>query len=440
LRGAALTESTLISFATRTYLKPRFAVFAQHEYALFLVGVGVIVLHVVDDSFLQPERGTSAGDHLVSGLVPTLALLCASWWYPRLRPGARATLALGLGLLGLVAGTVEAGYHAVRGDLSGDDYSGLVALLGGLLLVAVGAATLWRTRRLTESRRRRYLRRSLLGVAAAIVAFEIAFPILFAYGYTHFGRSFVPQARLGVSYEDVTFETSDGLRLAGWYVPSKNRAAVIVFPASGRSGPQEHVRMLARHGYGALIFDPRGTGESEGDPYRWGGERDVKAALDYLRGRPDVDPGRIGGLGLSLGGELMLQTAGETDALKAVVSEGAGIRSIREQMLKPGAAKWLSAPFWATQGAAIALFSNHAPPPNLKDLVARIAPRPVFLIYSGHPLGGEELNTQFYAAAGQPKTLWKIADAGHTEGLDAHPAEYEQRVVAFFDHALVEPT
>jgi dienelactone hydrolase len=213
-----------------------------------------------------------------------------------------------------------------------------------------------------------------------------------------------------------------------------------VFPASGRSGPQEHARMLVRHGYGVLIFDPRGTGESEGDPYRWGGERDVKAALDYLRSRPDVDPGRIGGLGLSLGGELMLQTAGETDALKAVVSEGAGIRSIREQMLKPGAIKWLSAPFWATQTGAIAVFSNHAPPPNLKDLVARIAPRPVFLIYSGHPLGGEELNTRFYAAAGQPKTLWKIADAGHTGGLDAHPAEYEQRVVAFFDQALVEPS
>ena len=58
---------------------------------------------------------------------------------------------------------------------------------------------------------------------------------------------------------------------------------MIVFPAGGRSGPQEHVRMLARHGYGVLIFDPRGTGESEGDPYRWGGERDVKAALAYLR-------------------------------------------------------------------------------------------------------------------------------------------------------------
>ena len=278
----------------------------------------------------------------------------------------------------------------------------------------------------------------LVGIAAIIVFFEIAFPVLFAYGYTHFGRSFVPHARLGVPYDDVTFTTADGLKLAGWYVPSKNRAAVIVLPASGRSGPQEHVRMLARHGYGVLIFDPRGTGESEGDPYRWGGERDVKAALAFLRTRPDVDRARIGGLGLSLGGELMLQTAGETDELKAVVSEGAGIRSIREQMLKSGPAKWVTAPFWAAQTAAITVFSNHAPPPNLRNLVARISPRPLFLIHSGHPLGGEELNTSFYAAAGAPKQIWKIPDATHTGGLEAHPAEYERRVVGFFDAALLD--
>jgi hypothetical protein len=106
-------------------------------------------------------------------------------------------------------------------------------------------------------------------------------------------------------------------------------------------------------------------------------------------------------------------------------------------MLKSGAAKWLTAPFWATETAAMAVFSNHLPPPNLKNLVARISPRPVFLIHSGHPLGGEELNEQFYAAAGQPKTLWKIGDAGHTGGLVTHPAEYERRVVGFFDKALL---
>ena len=404
---------------------------------LFIIGVAFIAVHILDDSFLQPESGTSARDHLVSGLLPALALLALALAYPRMRAGVRATLALALGLFGVVAGGAEGGYHLVVAELSGDDYTGLLAVLGGLLLVTLGVAQLWRTRRLDESRRRRYLRRSLVGIAAVVIGFEIVSPTLFAYGYTHFGRSFVPQAHLGVGYEDVTFTTSDGLKLAGWYVPSKNRAAVIVLPASGRSGPQEHARMLVRHGHGVLIFDPRGTGESEGDPYRWGGERDVKAALAFLRSRPDVDPERVGGLGLSLGGELMLQTAGETDALKAVVSEGAGIRSIREQMLKPGVLKWLSAPFWATQTAAIAVFSNHTPPPNLKDLVARISPRPLFLIYSGHPLGGEELNEQFYVAAGQPKILWKIGDAKHTGGLSAHPAEYERRVIGFFDNRLL---
>jgi len=416
----------------------RLAAVVRREDTLFLLGTGAVAVHLLDDSFMQPEPGTTADDHLVSGLVPLAVLVFLAAAYPRVRAGVRATIALVLGLFGLVVGAVEGGYHIIRSGLSGDDYTGLLALVGGLVLIGLGAAELWRTRRLDESRRRRYLRRSLVGVAAAVVGFEIVFPILFAYGYTHFGRSFVPQSHLSVSHEDVTFKTTDGLKLAGWYIPSRNRSAVIVFPAGGRSGGQEHARMLARHGYGVLMFDPRGTGESEGDPYRYGGERDVKAALAFLRSRPDVDHARIGGLGLSLGGELMLQTAAETTTLKAVVSEGAGIRSIREQMLKPGVLKWLSVPYWATSTGAIAVLSNHAPPPNLKDLVARVSPRPIFLIYSGHPLGGEELNEQFYAAAGEPRTLWKVADAGHTGGLDTHPKEYERRVVSFFNRALLE--
>ena len=199
--------------------------------------------------------------------------------------------------------------------------------------------------------------------------------------------------------------------------------------------------MLARHGYGVLIFDPRGTGESEGDPYRWGGERDVKAALDYLRGRPDVDPQRIGGLGLSLGGELMLQTAGETDALKAVVSEGAGIRSIREQMLKPGAAKWLSAPFWATQTAAIAVFSNHAPPPNLKELVARISPRPrvPHLLGASARRRGAEREVLRRGRASPRRSGGSPTPATPAASMPT-PASTSGESIAFFDHALLPRT
>jgi hypothetical protein len=221
-----MTDSAVSQLRARSSAVARLAAAARREYALFLVGTGAIAVHLLDDSFLQPESGTSARDHLVSGLVPLSALLVASWAYPRLRPGPRATLALALGLFGLVAGGAEGGYHLVTTGASADDYTGLLAVFGGMPLLALGVVELWRMRRLDESRGRRYLRRSLVGIAAAVVFFEIAFPILFAYGYTHFGRSFVPQAHLGVGYENVTFRTSDGLKLAGWYVPSKNRAAV----------------------------------------------------------------------------------------------------------------------------------------------------------------------------------------------------------------------
>jgi uncharacterized protein len=398
--------------------------------------IALVALHLLDDAFVRPERGASARDHVVSGLVPALALLAVAWIYPRLRAESRAVAALAVGTVGIAAGAAEAGYHLTTGGFGGDDYTGLLALGAGVILVVVGAVVLWRSRRLDERRGQRYLRRSLIAIAAAVLLYELAVPVLFAFAYTHFGRATEPTGRLGLHHEDVRFTTSDGLRLAGSYVPSKNRAAVIVLPARGRKQALPHVRMLARHGYGVLVFDPRGTGASEGDPHRWSGGKDVEAALAYLRRRPD-DPDRIAGLGLSLGGELMLETAGRNDALKAVVSEGAGIRSIREQLDKPRAGKWLSAPFWLSWTAATALFTGDAPPPDLEQAVARIAPRPVFLIYAGHPVGGEELNARFYAAAHAPKQIWRIADAQHTGGLERHPREYEHRVIAFFDHAVL---
>ena len=408
------------------------------EYALVLAGLGVIALHVVDDNFLQPQPGTSAGDHLVSGLVPLAVLALGVAVYARVRAGLRATIALTFGFLATVGGAVEAGYYTVKIGPSGDDYTGLLMIPAGVLLLSVGVWTLWRTRRLDDSRRWRYLRRFLIGVASFVVFFELVLPIALSYGYTHAARPIVPAADLGVPYEDVTFTTSDGLELTGWYIPSKNGATVIAFP--GRKGPQRQARMLARHGYGVLLFDRRGEGESEGDPNAlgWAGDRDLKAAIAYLQSRPDVDPDRIGGIGLSVGGELLLETAAESDGLKAVVSEGAGIRSAREALLVPGTAETLQLPVWLVSTAATAVFSNHLPPPNLKDLVGRIAPRPVFLIYAGHGQGGEELSADFYEAAGEPKTLWEIPEAGHTGGIDTRPEEYEQRVVAFFDDALLE--
>ncbi|MFL5894001.1 MAG: alpha/beta hydrolase [Thermoleophilaceae bacterium] len=405
------------------------------ERVVFLAAVGVIAVHVVDDSFVQPEDGTSAGDHLVSGLVPLAALGIAAAAYPRARAGVRATIALIVGLFGIVAGLE--GWHYLREvGASGDDYTGLVTLPAGVLLLLLAAVTLWRSRRRQGRRSRRYLRRGLIGVAGLVLVVAVIAPFMASYAYTHLARAKVPNADLGgAAYKDVKFETSDGLELEGWYIPSKNRAAVIAFP--GRKGPRNRARFLARHGYGVLLFDRRGEGDSEGDPnsFGWGGTKDLEAAIAFLARRPDVDPERIGGIGLSVGGEMLIEAAAETDALKAIVSEGAGIRSVREATELSGAEKWLQLPTWAATTLGTAVFSNRGPPPNLKNLARRIAPRRVFLIYAERGRGGEQLSADYYEAAGEPKLLWKT-DSGHTGGYDAAPQQYERRVVRFFDDAL----
>ncbi len=226
--------------------------------------------------------------------------------------------------------------------------------------------------------------------------------------------------------------------LRGWYVPSKNRAAVIAAP--GRAGSQRPARVLIRHGYGVLLFDRRGEGESDGDPnaFGWDADKDMNAAVAYLQQRPDVDRNRIGGIGLSVGGETLLQTAAESDGLKAVVADGAGSRSLREDLARPGTGKWGEIPTSLVITAGTMLFSNHAAPPNLKHLVGRIAPRPVLFIYGEHDQDNvRDLTPSYYAIAGEPKAIWEVPGASHTGGIDTKPRAYERRVIAFFDHALL---
>jgi hypothetical protein len=275
-------------------------------------------------------------------------------------------------------------------------------------------------------------------VAVLATGALVVVPATIAILATHEARSPVTPADLGRPYERVRLTTSDGLSLRAWYVPSRNRAAVIAFP--GRSKPVPHARMLARHGYGVLLLDRRGEGASDGDynAFGWAGEADLRAAVAFLQNRPDVDPSRIAGLGLSVGGELLLQTAAHTSALHAVVSEGAGQRSLAEHLVNPQLGRvqrWFTG--MLAQTAAVAVLSNSAPPDGLADLVPRIAPRPVLLIEAanGHP--DEVLNAVYQRMAGGTSTLWRVARGGHTGALAAAPAEYERRVVGFFDRSLL---
>jgi hypothetical protein len=73
---------------------------------------------------------------------------------------------------------------------------------------------------------------------------------------------------------------------------------------------------------------------------------------------------------------MMLEAAADNAGLCAVVSEGAGARSIREDLIR-GPSGWLVVPQAAVQTTALAVLRGTAPPPSLERLVRRISPRPL---------------------------------------------------------------
>ena len=410
-------------------------VWSRWEPIAFRISIGLLALHVVDDNFLQPEPGVSPTDHLVSGLVPLGVLAMLGLVGPLLRPGLLAFFAVLTGVFGVIMAS-EAAYYTSQGAFDGDDLTGWLCVPAGLVLITVGFVTLWRSRRRGGNRLVRYLRRTGQTVLALVVGAVAMYAIGQAYVLTHTMRAEVPEADADMAYEEVSFTTSDGLDLEGWYVPSENGAAIIVFP--GRVGRQEYARMLARHGYGVLLFDRRGEGASDGDPnlLGWGGDRDLKAAVAFLQSRPDVDDDRIGGIGLSVGGELLLEAAAETDGLRAVVSEGAGARSYREVREFDGGSP-IDVGFFGALTGAVWVFSNEPVPANINDLVADISPASVFFVYGEEGQPQEiDLNPTYYESASEPKQIWEVPGAAHISGLKIQPAEYERRVVGFFDASM----
>jgi hypothetical protein len=397
---------------------------------LFSGAAALLALHATIDAFVAPEPGTNAGDHLVGGVATIAVLLAATLAYPRLPAGGRAALAATLGVLCLEAAALAgASGEGVRAA----DLTGFALAPSGLALLGLAGALLWRSR---KPGGHRLLRRAGIAVLVALGAYWLVAPVVIGILTTQRPRSDVPTADIGRAASDVVVRTGDGLNLSAWYVPSRNGAAVVTYPS--RAGALAIARLLVRHGYGVLVLDARGYGRSEGDPnlFGWAGTKDVDAAVAWLRSRPDVTDGRIGGFGLSVGGEVMLEAAASNSGLRAVVSDGAGVRSVREHLLR-GWRGWFSLPQAAVQTAAVAVLSGSIPPPSLADVVGNISPRPVLLIHAGRGTGGEELTPVYYDEANAPKSVWRIEEAGHLGGLAARPREYERRVTEFFDRALL---
>ena len=108
------------------------------EARIFRAAVAICAIAALDDAFVHREPGTSAGDHLASGLVPAGVALVLALFYPRVRAGLRAAVALVCGVLGLTAGVAD-GFRQVWLDrIAGDDITAMLAALSGVALVVLG--------------------------------------------------------------------------------------------------------------------------------------------------------------------------------------------------------------------------------------------------------------------------------------------------------------
>jgi uncharacterized protein len=245
-------------------------------------------------------------------------------------------------------------------------------------------------------------------------------------------------------YEDVTVTTADGLELAGWFVPSRN-GAVIIMQHGYKSTRREllnEAAMMYRHGYGMLLTSIRAHDYSEGELITFGMNEvnDMEAWYQYLLTREDVDPDRIGILGNSYGGMLAIQFAAQNENIKAVVANCAF--SSLDDTVSTSVTYFTDLPafpfaplivFWAERETGFKTEDVDA-----TKWIAQISPRPVFLMQGGADVViSADSGQRLYDAAGEPRELWYDPALGHVGFDKERAAEYEERVAAFFDMYLL---
>lgn len=374
------------------------------------------------------------------GLIAVVLSASAVALVARRRPGRLAGLAaVGLGVAGTAAGAGVAIPHLADRAGAAATATGLVALGAGVALLIGGALAIGHGLRTWPH----VLVTAVSLAAAAPTAFALAIAV---------AAITVPPSRLGaaaptdlgLTHRDVEFAATDGVTLSGWYLPGSNGVGIVLLHGAGsnRSAVLDHAVVLARHGYGVLLFDARGHGRSDGQAmdFGWYGDQDVGGAVDYLAGQPEVEV--IAAVGVSMGGEEAIGAAAADRRIRAVVAEGATARTAADKAWLPeqyGVRGWLQRPLdWLTFGATDLLI-DAGPPVSLRD-AARLAGVPTLLITAGDV--ADEAHAARFIADGSPDTvsIWQVPGSDHAAALCTAPAAWERRVTTFLGEALGLPS
>jgi len=178
---------------------------------------------------------------------------------------------------------------------------------------------------------RKHWKRILLGLVAALVFFvTVVVPYLLAVLITRAGTRPMDldltssPSDYGLSFEEVTFTSTDGVAISGWFLPGGTRKAVVACGHGlfrSRREVLDRAAFFRQQGYDTLVFDFRRHGKSGGERVTLGYQErlDFEGAVEFLRKRRAEAPVVL--YGVSMGAGAALLAARETPAVAAVVAD-----------------------------------------------------------------------------------------------------------------------
>jgi pimeloyl-ACP methyl ester carboxylesterase len=284
-----------------------------------------------------------------------------------------------------------------------------------------------------------------------VLFFLVAAVVLFAAGsgwialYPPVRRDLGGVEDLDARAEKVRIPVGPDDTLDGWLLAGRRDALIVIFHGYGREHTRawRYAQFLQRGGYGILTVDFRSSRSSNRKPTTLGAYEleDARAVLDWIRTRRDLRHQSLGLFGESLGGSVALVAAAGDSAVQVVVVDGAfatGRRALEEASMR-----WAHLPAWPSALLARALgrvFTGHDPYALDAEAAARaLAGRhTLFIAAENDPRFSEAQARSMWRAAGSdPGGLWVLrGPIGHNEGWIKDRAEYERRVLGFYERNL----
>lgn len=277
------------------------------------------------------------------------------------------------------------------------------------------------------------MKKILIIVAIIIFALYFLFPVCMGIYATFKFNEDVGKVPNG--FENVELLTSDKIKLKAWYKKPENGAVIIVVHGamSSRKHVLKHINMLVKNGYGVLAIDMRGHGESDGDgavAYNWDGTKDIKASVKYLVEERKIE--KIGALGLSLGGEVLLGAASSNKEIKAIVTEGATERSTGDYIALKENKKLFRSYTTRLMYFTVKMVSGSKEPLRIVDSITFAKDTHFLFIAAGNKEKEIKYNKYFNSLVGENSKLWIIKDSNHTQGIIKEKKEYEKNIIDFY--------